>query len=1151
IEYASDLFERGTVEGIGHRLVRLLEGGVASPQRPIGLLEILAPSERELILRGWNDTAHAVPSGTVVELFGAQAARTPAATAVVFGDEELSYRELDARANRLAHHLRGLGVGPERVVGLCVVRSAELIVALLGILKAGGAYLPLDPDYPAERLAFMLADSRAPVVLAQERLLARLPARPERLVLLDGAADVHDGEEPPARLASGALPESLAYGIYTSGSTGRPKGTLNSHRGIVNRLLWMQQRYELTGEDRVLQKTPYSFDVSVWEFFWPLLTGAQLVMAEPGGHQDPAYLVATIESAGITTVHFVPSMLQAFLEAAGVERCAASLVRVVCSGEALPPELTRRFFTRLPGVELHNLYGPTEAAVDVTSWACDPADSRGLVPIGRPVANTRMHVVDREQRPVPVGVMGELLIGGVQVGRGYLGRPELTAERFVPDGLGGEAGSRLYRTGDLGRWKANGELEYLGRIDHQVKIRGFRIELGEIEEQLRSHASVGEAVVVAREDRPGEKRLVAYVVGVEGAAPDTGRLREHLASSLPEHMVPPVFVVLERLPLTASGKVSRRELPAPEEGDYRRGEYVAPRTELERRLCEIWEELLGAARVGIEDNFFDLGGHSMLATQMVSHVRSALRAELPLRAVFEHPTVAGLGERLMALRGGPVLPPIEVLAAREELPLSYAQQRLWFIDRLEGGSSHYNIPSPARVLGDLDEEAFARALQTIVDRHESLRTVFREVDGEPVQIIREGAELRLFKEDLSGLTADEMKREVRRRLREDADKPFDLSRDLLLRAGVVKLSDDERLVLLNMHHIASDGWSIGVLKRELATLYAAYQEGAENPLPPLRVQYADYACWQRQWLRGEVLEGQLSYWRSQLSGLPPVHGLPLDHPRPARQGFAGGDHLHGMGGELRDRIAARCRESGVTLFMFLQAAFATLLSRYSRETDVVVGSPIAGRVHRDVEPLIGFFVNTLVLRSDLSGNPGFVDLLESSKQAILDAYGHQHVPFEMLVEELKPERSLSHSPLFQILLVLQNAERGEGGLGESRIAQVGEDRGVVKFDLELNLQEREDGLTLHWLYKRKLFDSATIERTAACFEMLLAGIPERPEEAVESLPLLTAMDRRQLLEWNDTRVAYPVGCCLHELIESQAERTPDRTAVVHAGLSLT
>ncbi|HBL26897.1 MAG TPA: non-ribosomal peptide synthetase, partial [Acidobacteria bacterium] len=594
--------------------------------------------------------------------------------------------------------------------------------------------------------------------------------------------------------------------------------------------------------------------------------------------------------------------------------------------------------------------------------------------------------------------------------------------------------------------------------------------------------------------------------------------------------------------------MDRRALPAPEGDALQRGEYVAPRTPVERRLCEIWEELLGVEQVGIEDNFFDLGGHSLLATQVVSRVRSDLGVEVPLRAIFEHPTVGSFCDKLPELRGGLVLPPIEAVAAREGLPLSYGQQRLWFIDRLEGRSSQYNIPSMVRVRGGLDRQAFAAVFQTIVDRHESLRTVFREVDGVVVQVIRQGVVFPLASRDLTGLSAQERAVEVRRLAALDAVEPFDLSRDLLLRATLLKLAEEEHVLLLNMHHIASDGWSMGILMRELGALYEAYRAGKENPLPPLAVQYADYASWQRRWLQGDVLEGQLGYWRERLAGLPPVHELPLDRPRPPREGFAGGEHVMRIGEEVGRRLEAVCRESGATLFMVLQVALAALVGRWSHATDVVLGSPIAGRIHRDVEPLIGLFINTLVLRNDLSGDPRFADLLEAGKQMILDAYAHQHVPFEMLVEELRPQRSLSHSPLFQILLVLQNAERGDGGAGAARLETVGAGVSTVRFDLELNALQSEGGLLLSWYYKKELFDAPTVARLADGFARLLAGAAEAGQRRLSELPLLGEVERHQLLgEWNDAGEAAQMGETLTGLFEAQVARTPEAEALVCGG----
>ncbi|MBV9109238.1 MAG: amino acid adenylation domain-containing protein, partial [Gemmatimonadetes bacterium] len=650
VEYAAALFERATVERFLGYLRRTLEEMVEDESRPVNRLSLLPEAERRLVVEEWNATGAAYPSGVCVhELFEAQAERTPAGTAVVFEGEPLSYAELNARANRLAHHLRSLGVGPDVRVGICAERSLELMVGLLGVQKAGGAYVPLDPGYPAERLAYMLADSAPAAVLVQTHLRDRVESASVPVLELDTAAPAW-ADRPAKNPERGALtPDHLAYVIYTSGSTGRPKGVAVHHRGVVNRLSWMEAVHGLGPHETVLQKTPYSFDVSVWELFWPLSAGARLVLARPGGHRDPAYLLDLLQRERVTTVHFVPSLLAAFLAHPGAERSALpELRRVVSSGEALPPELVARFGERLPGVELHNLYGPTEASVDVTFWRCPTGGPGARVSIGRPVPNTRIYLLDARGEPVPVGVAGELYIAGVQVARGYLGRPGLTAERFVADPFGGEPGARLYRTGDRARWLPDGTIEYLGRIDFQVKVRGFRIEPGEIEARLREYPGVREAVVMAREDAPGEKRLVAYVVGDEAAGAEV--LRAHLGETLPEHMVPAAYVRLDALPLTPTGKLDRRSLPAPEGESYARHGYEAPEGEVETALAGIWAEVLRVERVGRHDNFFELGGHSLLAVQVVSRVRQVLEVELGLGAVFEKPVLSALAGHVLRLQ---------------------------------------------------------------------------------------------------------------------------------------------------------------------------------------------------------------------------------------------------------------------------------------------------------------------------------------------------------------------------------------------------------------------------------------------------------------------------------------------------------------------
>ncbi|WP_164003063.1 non-ribosomal peptide synthetase, partial [Pyxidicoccus caerfyrddinensis] len=944
VSYSTALFREDTVRRLVTHLRMLLQGVVARPETSLSELPLLDDAERHQLLREWNGAHAEYPADACLHtLIEAQVERTPDAVALCFEGESLTYRQLDTRANQLAWHLRSLGVGPEVRVGLFLERSLELVVALLATLKAGGAYVPFDPDYPAQRLAWMLEDARPVVLLALQRLLSRLPAHGARLLCLDSPPDslALQPRHAPPPLASA---DALAYVIFTSGSTGRPKGAMNSHRGVVNRLLWGQQEYGLSAADTVLQKTPFSFDVSVWEFFWPLLTGARLVLARPGGHQEPDYLVRLIAQEGITTLHFVPSMLQVFLEEPELERCNA-LQRVMCSGEALPLELAQRCLQRLPSADLHNLYGPTEAAVEVTYYACVRDEPHRSVPIGRPVANTQIRILDVHLRPVPIGVPGELFIGGVQVGRGYLGRPELTAERFIPDPFSDTPGARLYRTGDVARWLPDGLVEYLGRADFQVKVRGLRIELGEIESALQQQHSVQQAVVLAREDRAGDKRLVAYVVGRGGTqAVEVSALRARLHEKLPEYMVPQAFVVLEAFPLTPSGKVDRKALPAPE-APSGSAAYVAPRTPTEEILASLWAGLLRTEKVSVEDDFFALGGHSLLATQVVSRVRSALGVELPLRALFEAPTVAALAARIDSSREsatGLLAPSIVPVPRTGPLPLSFAQQRLWFIDQLEPGGSSYSIPRFVRMEGPLDVAALHRAFEELVRRHEALRTTFTQQDGQPLQLIASHAELPLELEDLSGLEPEAAREELQRRLREDTLRPFDLATGPLVRAGLWKLGPAQHVLSLNLHHIVSDGWSTAVLVREVAALYDAYVQGRPSPLPPLPIQYADYAVWQRQWLQGAVLEAQLAWWQQQLAGLTLLQ-LPTDKPRPPVQTFRGAQVPAGLSLTTSDTLKALCQQEGATPFMLLLGAFQVLLARYSGQQDISVGSPVAGR----------------------------------------------------------------------------------------------------------------------------------------------------------------------------------------------------------------
>jgi amino acid adenylation domain-containing protein/non-ribosomal peptide synthase protein (TIGR01720 family) len=1149
LAYDTPRYDAATIEQLLRHWVVALEELVSRPERRLSEVSLLSEEERRRVLVEWNATAADYPrEARIHHLIEAQVERTPEAVALVFEGQSLTYRELDARANQLAWHLRSLGVGPEVRVGLCLERSLELVVALLATLKAGGAYVPLDPDYPAQRLAWMLEDARPTVLLAQQRLLSRLPAHEARVLCLDSEwqeVAAHPRHAPPPL----AAPDNLAYVIFTSGSTGRPKGAMNAHAPVCNRLLWMQEEYALGARDTVLQKTPFSFDVSVWEFFWPLMVGARLVVARPGGHQEPAYLVRLIDEARITTLHFVPSMLQVFLEEPGLERCA-SLRRVVCSGEALPPQLAERCLQRLPQAALHNLYGPTEAAVDVTSYACVRGEHRRSVPIGRPVANTSIRLLDSKLRPVPTGVPGELFIGGVQVGRGYLSRPELTAERFIPDPFSETPGARMYRTGDVARWLPDGNIEYLGRADFQVKLRGLRIELGEIESTLERHPGVRQTVVLAREDSPGLKRLVAYFTG-DAQALGSESLRSFLEQRLPEYMVPSAFVHLEALPLSPNGKVDRKALPAPDSLPELARAFVAPRDEVERKLASIWAEVLRLERVGIHDNFFELGGHSLLATQTLSRIRSAFGVELPLRDLFDAPTVATLGGRVhvaLQTRRGLVAPPLVPVPRTGRLPLSFAQQRLWFLDQLEPNNPAYNIPTAVRLEGTLEVTALERSLGELVRRHEALRTLFR---GEPegaIQVIAPAAPQPLPVLNLTGLPRGEREAEARRLAIEEARRPFDLARGPLLRTYLLRLSEREHVLLVTVHHIISDGWSMTLLIRELALLYTAFSTGQSSPLPELPIQYADYAAWQQGWLVGEVLEAQLAYWREHLAGAPLVLNLPTDRPRPALRSHHGATRSALLPQPLADALRERARAEGVTPFMLVLSAFQVLLHRYSGQDELVIGTDVANRHHAEVEGLIGFFVNQLALRSRLGGDPTFRELLGRTREVVLGGQAHQDLPFEELVRVLNPERSLRHAPLFQVKLTYQSSPQGGAmelpgltlrGLGTEEAASAS-----AKLDLTLVVAETPRGLSCVCEYATDLFDASSIDRMLESLRILLESAVAAPEQRVSAMPLLSEEERRKLLvEWSAADSSLPPTACAHALFEAQVERTPDAVAV--------
>ncbi|MBD2360529.1 amino acid adenylation domain-containing protein [Anabaena minutissima FACHB-250] len=1120
LEYSSDLFEPTTIARMVENFQTLLASIVTNPEVAISELNILSDRQRHQLLVEFNKTEADYPQDKCIhQLFEEQVARTPDSVAVVFDNQQLTYQQLNSRANQLAHHLQDLGVSPEVLVGICVERSLEMLIGMLGILKAGGAYVPLDPSYPQERLAFMLNDTQAPVLLTTQKLLTELPQTKAHVVCLDTdweAINHHSQENPQNRVQV----NNLAYVIYTSGSTGKPKGAMNTHRGIYNRLLWMQDTYQLTTSDRVLQKTPFSFDVSVWEFFWTLITGACLVIAQPGGHQDSAYLVKLIQQQQITTVHFVPSMLQVFLNEAGLEDFQ-HLKRVICSGEALSFELKEKFFARCPDIELHNLYGPTEAAIDVTFWQCQRHTQQGVVPIGRPIANTQIYLLDQQLQPVPIGVPGELHIGGVGLARGYLNLLQLTNEKFIPDLFSNQAGAKIYKTGDLARYLPNGDIEYLGRIDHQVKIRGFRIELGEIETCLSQYPAIQQAVVVAHEDESGNQILVGYLVphhSTEITELTSSVLRKFLKQQLPEYMIPSVFVTLPALPLTSNGKIDRKALPVPEQiRPDLETKFIPPQTAVEKTLADIWAEVLGLEKVGIYDNFFELGGHSLLATQVISRVREAFQLELPLRCLFESPTITDLSASIeveIKAQKGLQVPPLISVSRDGNLPLSFAQQRLWLMCQLVANGDFYNNTEVLKISGQLNIAALEQSINEIVRRHEVLRTTFPIEQGQPTVALPAGVAVGIAPTltislpiiDLREL--DEQQRQARAReiAIEDAKQPFDLTQGPLLRVTLLWLDATEYILLLNQHHIISDGWSMGIWVEELTTLYEAYcvgkasvQDATRTPLPELPIQYVDFAVWQRQWLQGEELHKQLDYWRKQLGqNLTPLQ-LPTDKHRPAQLTYQGQKVNFLLPLDLTEQLQALSQQEGVTLFMTLLAVFKTLLYCYSGQADLRVGSPIANRNRAEVEKLIGFFVNTLVLRTDLSNNPSFRELLGRVREVTLGAYAHQDLPFEKIVEELQPERYQNHLPLFQVWFVLQNTPSGALKLPNLTLESLDIDQGIARYDLALFLVETSAGISGCFEYSTDLFFTDTISRMVEHFQTLVKQIVATPDIKLDAI----------------------------------------------------
>ncbi|WP_254885727.1 non-ribosomal peptide synthetase [Streptomyces sp. NA02950] len=1130
LDYRPDLFDAAAAHALGERLVRLLEAFADDPARPVAAVDLLSVTERERLAR-WNTTGRAVEPVTFCELFAAQVGRSPDAVAVESADVALSYAGLAARADALAGRLSAAGVGPEDVVALVLGRSVESVVASLAVMRAGAAYLPVDPDYPAERVAFMLDDARPVVVLTTEAYAEVVPGG--RAVLMVDGTEASSAAPVPVPVAL----DGPAYVIYTSGSTGVPKGVVVSHRGIAAFAAAERERFAVSADSRVLQFSSPSFDASVLELCMTLTSGATLVVPAPGPLAGEP--LAEVLAERRVTHALIPPAALATVPATALPdfRC------LVVGGEACPAELVERW---APGRRMVNAYGPTESTVAV-SMSEPLTAGTGTPPIGTPVPGTRAYVLDGSLRLAPPGVAGELYVAGPGLARGYLRRAALTAERFTADPYG-PPGSRMYRTGDVVRRRADGQLEFVGRADDQVKIRGFRIELGEIENRFAGHPAVAQAAVVVREDRPGDRRLVGYAVADPSVTP--AELRGYLAGELPGYMVPAAVVVLaDALPLTSNGKLDRAALPVPEYGAA--GERRAPRHPREETLCGLFAEVLGIDAPGIDDGFFDLGGHSLLATRLVNRIRTELGAELPVRAVFEAPTVAALAERLAGAAGAREgLRPVERPSV---VPLSYAQRRLWFINQVEGGGT-YNIPLAVTLRGELDTAALRAALADVVARHESLRTVFPVSDGVPSQHVLAPGEVALALE-----AADIDRAGLDRALEAEAGRDFDLAADIPLRARLLRLAPDEHVLLLVLHHIAGDGGSLAPLVRDLGTAYRARCEGLAPAFVALPVQYADYALWQRRTLGSEddpdsAVGRQLDHWRGALHGLPEELSLPLDRQRTAEAGVSGGTVPVVLPEGLAEGLTELARRTGASLFMVFQAAVAALLTRLGGGTDIPLGTVVAGRGDEALEDLVGFFVNTLVLRTDTSGDPGFLALVERVKTADLAAFAHQDVPFERLVEELSPVRSLSRNPLFQVAISYQNNERADLELPGLTAEPYPLDSELAKFDLTFGFSEEpgEDGtgpvLGAGIEFNSALFDRATVETMADRLVRLLTAAVADPERPLARLELMAGEERARLLP-GATEDAVPAGTVV-SLFEARAADTPGATAVVADGVTL-
>ena len=1163
--YKRDLFEARTIAGMASNFERLLQGIIADPNQAIARLPLLTDEARQRILVDWNDTAVASSlTSCLHHLFEAQAAKTPQAIAVRFDGAQLTYKALNRKANQLAHYLRQVhGVRPGVLVAIQLERSLEMIIGILGVLKAGGAYVPLDPTYPSARLAGILEDTKAPLLLSRNHVSDTMLPFKGTIIDMDTIQDClanQQASNPDGIISS----DDLAYVVYTSGSTGKPKGILAHHRGVVQHLSFLSDNYNIYENDVVLQLPTISFDASVRDIFTPLISGAQVVIMNSNDVAHPPAIIAKMQEHSVTCIlSIVPSLLNRLLEAAETNWTNKTLRLLLTSGERLPMSYCRQA-KEIFGADLEvvNQYGPTECTMTSTFHRVKELNTeRPYALIGRPIANTQIYVLDKHLNPVPIGAHGEIYIGGVGVSYGYLNQPELTAQKFIADPFSDKPGAQLYKTGDLGRYFPDGTLEFIGRIDHQIKLRGYRIELGEIEVALIQHPAIQQAVVVAPEAAPDERRLVAFILAndrdVADAEPPVvmaDGLRNYLKKLLPRYMIPASFVFVDQIPLTPNGKIDREALLTndPDFESVTVDKFSPPQTTLEVTVATIWADVLSLPNIGIYDNFFELGGHSLLATQIASRIHETLQIDLPIRAIFEKPTIVELAKYITALQiNNPLLSqsPIICVERGDNLPLSFSQERMWFLYQYDQGSTAYSIPGAVWLKGPLNKDALEWGINQVLIRHESLRTRFTAVNGRPTAVIEPTYTFPLPFTDCRNLSQPEREPHVLSLMEKAARIPFQLDHLPLFQMTLFQLDDEEHILFVNIHHIISDQWSAGVLSRDLVAYYRVHQSNQPANLPEMSIQAVDHAAWQRRLTASGTFNAQVAYWKKHLEGMTTLDLL-ADRPRPTIQTTNGAILNGSQPFWLINSLKQLSREENVSPFMILLAGFKLLLSRYTGVDDIAVGSPIANRHHMQSEMLISSLVNTLVLRTDLSGNPTFRQLLRRVKKMALDAYAHQDVPFERLVQELKPTRDTSRSPLFQIFFNVQNAPFSLPDLPhvESKIINI--DRGAAQFDLSLTIDTAvTQQATLE--YNSDLFDTDRMERLMGHYWTLLEAVVTEPDSHIADLPLLTKTENKQLATWNDTYAPYDRHACLHHLFEAQVARSPQQTAVTFQDTAIT